>query len=77
MDSFLNGQDSVISVKQAKLDDDLYEIEDERAKLEARMEAQEARLKSTFLYNDAIIQTLNSTLDFVKAQFEALNKSND
>ncbi len=77
MDSFLNGQDSVISVKQAKLDDDLYEIEDERSKLEARMEAQEARLKSTFLYNDAIIQTLNSTLDFVKAQFEALNKSND
>ena len=77
MDSFLNGQDSVISTKQAKLDEDLTEIEEDRARLEARMEAQEARLKSTFLYNDAIIQTLNSTLDFVKAQFEALNKSND
>lgn len=73
MDTFLNGQNSVISVRQAALDDEATVIDGAREKLAARMDAQEARLKSQFLYNDAIIQTLNTTLDYVKAQFEALN----
>ncbi|WP_430459812.1 flagellar filament capping protein FliD [Thalassolituus sp. LLYu03] len=76
MDTFLNGQNSVIGVRQAALDDEATVIDEDRDKLEARMDAQEARLKSQFLYNDAIIQTLNTTLDYVKAQFEALNGTN-
>ena len=75
MDIFLNGQNSVISAKQVTLDDELANVEAERTKLEARMDAQEARLKASFLYNDSIIQTLNTTLDFVKQQFEVLNNS--
>ncbi len=49
--------------------------DDDRAKMEARISAQEARLKSQFLYNDALISTLNTTLDYVKQQFEAMNNS--
>ena len=52
-------------------------VDEEREKLDARMEAREARLRSQFLYNDAIIQTLNSTLDFVQQQFDAMNGNND
>ena len=77
MDGFLNGRDSMMSVRQAALDDDLTDIDEEREKLDARMEAREARLRSQFLYNDAIIQTLNSTLDFVQQQFDAMNGNND
>ena len=77
MDGFLNGRDSMMSVRQAALDDDLTDIYEEREKLDARMEAREARLRSQFLYNDAIIQTLNSTLDFVQQQFDAMNGNND
>ena len=40
------------------------------------MDAQEARLKAKFLYNDSLIQTLNTTLDYVKQQFDALNGNN-
>ena len=54
-----------------------HDIDEEREKLDARMEAREARLRSQFLYNDAIIQTLNSTLDFVQQQFDAMNGNND
>ena len=75
MDSFLNGQKSVLGVKQAGLDDELTGVDDDRAKMETRISAQEARLKSQFLYNDALIQTLNTTLDYVKQQFEAMNNS--
>lgn len=75
MDNFLNGQKSVIGVKQAGLDDELTSVDTDRAKMEARISAQEARLKSQFLYNDAIISTLNTTLDYVKQQFEAMNNS--
>ena len=75
MDSFLNGQKSVIGVKQAGLDDELTGVDDDRTKMETRISAQEARLKSQFLYNDAIIATLNTTLDYVKQQFEAMNNS--
>ena len=73
LDNFLDTSDGLIANKLSALDDDLEQVDEDRADLEARMEAQEARLKSQFLYNDAIIQTLNTTLDYVKQQFEVLN----
>ena len=77
MDGFLNGQESVMSTRLAALDTDLTAIDEDREKLNAKMEAREARLRSQFLYNDSIIQTLNSTLDFVEQQFAALNGNNN
>ncbi len=77
LDNFLDTSDGLIANKLAALDDDLEQVDEDRADLEARMEAQEARLKSQFLYNDAIIQTLNTTLDYVKQQFEVLNGGGD
>ncbi len=77
LDSFLDSSDGLIANKLSALDNDLEQVDEDRAELEARMEAQEARLKSAFLYNDAIIQTLNTTLDYVKQQFEVLNGGSD
>ena len=77
LDNFLDTSDGLIANKLAGLDQDLEQVDEDRADLEARMDAQEARLKSQFLYNDSIIQTLNTTLDYVKQQFEALNGGGD
>ena len=66
-----------MSTRLAALDTDLTAIDEDREKLNAKMEAREARLRSQFLYNDSIIQTLNSTLDFVEQQFAALNGNNN
>lgn len=76
MDSFLNGQYSVMTSKENALDKESTAIEDERTKMDDRIAAQEARLKSQFLYNDAIIQKLNTTLDYVKQQFDLLSGNN-
>ncbi|WP_221801392.1 flagellar filament capping protein FliD [Oceanobacter mangrovi] len=73
MESLLSGSDSVINTKLNSLTDQQTAIEQEKEDLDDRMTAQEARLKSQFSYNDAIIQTLNTTLDYVKQQFEVLN----
>ena len=75
MDSFLNGQNSSVSVRQRALDTEVETIDSDRTRLEERLTAQETRLKAQFLYNDAIISTLNTTLDYVKQQFEAMNNS--
>ena len=77
LDNFLDTSDGLIANKLAGLDQDLEQVDEDRADLEARMDAQEARLKSQFLYNDSIIQTLNTTLDYVKQQFDALNGGGD
>jgi len=55
------------------LDNDKTKLAEKRESLDARMSAQEARLKSQFLYNDAIVSKLNSTGDFITQQFEAMN----
>ena len=76
LDSVLTGSNSVIKNKLASLDGDQEAIDLQREKLDARIAAQEARLKSQFLYNDSIIQTLNTTLDYIQQQFDALNNAN-
>ncbi|ASP40610.1 flagellar capping protein [Bacterioplanes sanyensis] len=75
LDGFLNGDDSLLSVRQQGLEQDKTDIATDRSDLDARILAMETRLKSQFLYNDAIIQKLNTTQDFVKQQFEVLNAS--
>lgn len=72
MDGFLNGAKSIVSSREQGLDREIENVANERARLNERMEAQESRLKSSFLYNDALISKLNTTLDFVKAQFDAM-----
>ncbi|MGB1092363.1 MAG: flagellar filament capping protein FliD, partial [Oceanobacter sp.] len=77
MDSILNGSNSVIETKLSTLETEQETIEEEKTKLDARISAQEARLKSQFLYNDSIISALNTTMDYLEQQFEAMRQSKE
>ena len=74
--SMLDSTSGLISNKLNALDNDKTKLAEKRETLDTRMSAQEARLKSQFLYNDAIVSKLNSTGDFIKQQFEAMNNAN-
>ena len=74
--SMLDSGDGIISNKLNALDNDKLKLTEKRERLDERMSAQEARLKSQFLYNDAIVSKLNSTGDFITQQFEAMNNAN-
>jgi flagellar hook-associated protein 2 len=74
--AMLDSKDGIISNKLDALDNDKEKLTEKRESIDARMSAQEARLKSQFLYNDAIVSKLNSTGDFIKQQFEAMNNAN-
>ncbi|MBL4798532.1 MAG: flagellar filament capping protein FliD [Oleispira sp.] len=71
--AMLDTTDGLIPNKLDSLDSDKEKLAEKRAALDARMLAQESRLKSQFLYNDLIVSKLNSTADFVKQQFDAMN----
>jgi flagellar capping protein FliD len=71
--SMLDKTNGLITNKQDALDNDKVKLAGKRAALDARMLAQESRLKNQFLYNDLIVSKLNSTGDFIKQQFEAMN----
>jgi|TARA_B110000211_G_scaffold19496_1_gene20152 flagellar capping protein FliD len=75
--NYLDSSDGTIANKLSALDGDLGTVDEDRVELNTRIDAQEARLKAKFLYNDALIQTLNTTLDYVKQQFDALNGNKD
>lgn len=74
--NYLDNSGGTITNKLNALDGDLDVVAEDRTELGTRIDAQEARLKAKFLYNDALIQTLNTTLDYVKQQFDALNGNN-
>jgi flagellar hook-associated protein 2 len=74
--AMLDSTDGIISNKLDALDNDKEKLAEKRESIDTRMSAQEARLKSQFLYNDAIVSKLNSTGDFIKQQFEAMNNAN-
>lgn len=74
--SLLDNKSGLIINKQNALDNDKVQLAEKRERLDTRMSAQEARLKSQFLFNDAIVSKLNSTGDFIKQQFEAMNNAN-
>ncbi len=73
--SILDNSDGLLTNKLNALDNDKLQLAEKRERLETRMSAQEARLKSQFLYNDAIVSKLNSTGDFITQQFEAMSNS--
>src|SRR5690606_36805859 len=75
MDGFLNGQNSVIAGRERALDTEVKNIGEAGERIEIRLAASEARLRASSLFNDAIISTLNTTLDYVKQQFEAMANS--
>lgn len=75
LSSFLNGATSVMAGRSDALNKETDSIAYDRSRMESRLSAMEARLKASFMYNDAIAAKLYSTLDFVKMQFEAMNKS--
>ncbi|KZZ41105.1 flagellar capping protein [Thalassolituus sp. HI0120] len=70
--NFLNGERSLISVKENALKSEKTEIGEDRKRLDTRVEAFETRLKLQFQANDAVIQKLKTTQDFIKQQFEAM-----
>ena len=71
--SMLDSGDGLITNKLNALDNDKVQLAEKRERLDIQMSAQEARLKSQFLYNDALVSKLNSTGDFITQQFEAMN----
>lgn len=73
--AMLDNSDGILSNKLDALDNDKDKLAEKRESIDKRMSAQEARLKSQFLYNDAIVSKLNSTGDFIKQQFEAMNNA--
>lgn len=71
MKNFLDSGGLVTRREQA-LDREMEKVSEDRDRLDARLAAQEARLKAKFLFNDQIINQLKTTEDFLSQQFEIL-----
>ncbi|MFT6092930.1 MAG: flagellar capping protein FliD, partial [Pseudohongiellaceae bacterium] len=71
LDSFLDSN-GLLSNRSSSLAKELDGIAEDRADLELRIEASEARLRSSFLANDLIISSLNTTADFLTSQLSLL-----
>lgn len=71
MKNFLDSGGLVTRREQA-LDREMDKVDEDRERLDARLAAQEARLKAKFLFNDQIINQLKTTEDFLTQQFEIL-----
>ncbi len=71
LDSFLKSE-GLITNREKALERDMEGITEDRERLDARLEAQEKRLKAKFLFNDQIVNQLKSTEDFLTQQFEAM-----
>jgi flagellar hook-associated protein 2 len=69
--------DGSISVKNDRLTKELALIDEDRAKLNERIETLTARLARQFTAADIIISQLNSTQDFVSQQLAALAGTNN
>lgn len=71
MDSFLD-TGGLFSTRTSTLTTELASIADSRTALEERIARSEERLRTSFLANDIIISSLNSTADFLTSQLAAL-----
>jgi len=71
MKSFLDSS-GLITGREKALERDMEGIQEDRDRLDARLEAQEQRLKAKFLFNDLIVSQLKTTEDFLTQQFEIL-----
>ncbi len=75
LQNFLHPTDGILATKFETLDTQDDTLAEDRASFDARIAATEARLKAQFLYNDAIISSLNITESFLTQQFEAMANS--
>lgn len=71
LDSFL-ANDGILNNRTAALTKELESIADDRLSLNSRIEASEQRLRASFLANDLIISSLNTTADFLTSQLSLL-----
>ncbi len=73
------GADGALSSRTDALNRDLERIQEDRIKLDLRIESYQARLVSQFSAADSLIAQLNSTRDYVTQQLAALapNRQND
>lgn len=75
INNFLSA-DGVITIKNEALNTQLNEIAQDRVDLNERLETLNERLVRQFTSADIAISRLNSTLDFVKQQLDALSGNN-
>lgn len=66
-----------LTEKESGFQTSLKSVGEEKAELETRMESRRTSLSRQFTYYDTIVAQLNSSLDFIKANFEALNAQNN
>ncbi len=71
------GADGALESRTDSLNQQLADIAESQAALEERIEAYRERLVSQFTAADSLISQLNSTLDYVTQQLDALTSSND
>ncbi len=72
LQNFLDPSIGILATKFDMLDKQDETLAADRESFDARIAATEARLKSQFLYNDAIIASLKLTENFLTQQFEAM-----
>ncbi|AHI29154.1 flagellar filament capping protein FliD [Marinobacter similis] len=71
------GADGILDTKTESLNRDLERIEEERIRLEDRIESYRERLVSQFSAADSLISQLNSTGDYLTQQLSALAPQNN
>lgn len=71
------GADGALSARTDALNRDLERIQEDRIKLDLRIESYQARLVRQFSAADSLIAQLNSTRDYVSQQLEALAPQNN
>jgi flagellar hook-associated protein 2 len=76
LQNILDPDTGIIATKFDTLDEQNETLAEDRESFDARIAATEARLKSQFLYNDAIIATLKTTENYLTQQFEAMANAN-
>lgn len=69
----LVGDKSTLKIKEKALEQEKKDIKEDKGRVAVQIAAREARLRAKFIFNDSLIQKLNSTLDFVKQQFSVIN----
>lgn len=72
LQGMLDPSSGILATKFNTLDEQNETLAEDKESFDARISATEARLKSQFLYNDAIIATLKTTGDYLTQQFEAM-----
>ncbi|OUS29692.1 hypothetical protein A9Q99_08435 [Gammaproteobacteria bacterium 45_16_T64] len=75
-DEFLKSG-GIIPTREATFQSQLVDIADQRVSLALRLESVEARIRKQFSAMDIIVAQFNSTGDFIKQQFDALNAGRD